>query len=203
MPAAGTLQSPGERTAAADHGPIGIESFAQEPQVLQRRRLGHEFAFHQQFVDPPASRRQLLQLVSGFFGEPPPVVVERQEGVPMRGDLLDLAGGEVGGQASMLERLPPPSPGSGTLLSGPGQSPFGLGYPVSEHVNRALASRERLEPIDLRLGRREPSFQAQCGVNTQPGVEGGDLGRQFDAAGPGSLTLSAGRFEACGGIAIE
>ena len=79
--------------------------------MLQWRRLRDEIAFHHQFVDSLGECREFLTLVPGLLGEPPAVVVEREERVAVEADLLHLTRRERGRQAAVLQGLLPPQPG--------------------------------------------------------------------------------------------
>ena len=91
MLAAGEVEPPRELRPTTDDRLVGVEPFLQQPQMVERRRLGHELALDEQFVHPAAERGHLLPLVPCLFRQPPAVVIECEERVPMLRDLPHLA----------------------------------------------------------------------------------------------------------------
>ena len=171
--------------------------------MVQRRRFLDEFTLHEQLINPASGRCQFLPLVPGLLREPPPIIVEREDGLPVRGDLADLAGREVRWQPTVLECFSPPQPSPGAFFRSPGERLFGLRDAVSKDEDRPFTGGHFLKPVYLGLCRCQPSFEPQAGVGAKPGVECSHLGCQLISPSPRRVALPPGRFQTGRGVAIE
>ena len=200
---AGPLELAGERSATAVRERLGRKRLAELADMLQRRRLRDEIAFHHQFVDSLGERCEFLTLVPGLLGEPPAVVVEREKRVPVEADLLHFTRRERGRQAAVLQGLLPPQAGGLAERHRPLERLLRHGDLVGEHVHGAFAGGQLLEPFDLRLCHRCPAFERVDGVGGDLLVEQAALSEQIVPLLVHHRALAAGRFEAVRGGAVE
>ena len=200
---AGPFELAGERSATAVRERLARQRLAELADVFQRRRLRHEIAFHHQFVDPLGKSREFLTLVPGLLGEPPAVVVEREERVAVEADLLHLTRRERGRQAAVFQGLLPPQSGGLAERHRPLDRLLRHGDLVGEHVHGAFAGGQFLQPFDFRLRQAGPAFERVDGVGGDLLVEQAALGEQIVPLLMHHRALAAGRFEAVRGGAVE
>jgi len=68
-------------------------------------------------------------------------------------------------------------------------------HPVGVQLHRPVAGRQILQPVELRLGRRQSAVERGRGIGGDPLVEQAALGEQVVAPLAGDLQPAAGRVE--------
>ena len=121
----------------------------------------------------------------------------------MEADLLHLARRERGRQAAVLQCLLPPQASGLAERQRPLERLLRHGDLVGEHVHRAFAGGQFLQPLDFRLCQRCPAFERVDSVGGDLLVEQAALGEQIVPLLVHHRALAAGRFEPVRGGAVE